>query len=179
MKNFVGQLGELSRWNNVVDYLCQGITDGGEFRNMIEYVILYKIEGLQKGVESLYESEEESLELILPTFKRVWAKVFINTPDLFEMPEAVIKTPGYIPDRRLELYQISFDIDQFIEYLEKMLVQTQGLLNDFIHLDRTKETLTLIVDNYISGLVQNVTHCQDINAEIRELKLKKVIEVSN
>ena len=60
-----------------------------------------------------------------------------------------------------------------------MFLKTKGLLDDFIHIDKTKETLTLIVDNYISGLVQNVTHCQDINAEIRNLKLKKVIEVSS
>ena len=164
---------------DMVSYLCRGIADQSPFKEMIEYVILNRIDGLHSQIQSLYDDEEECVELILPTLRRVWAGVFIDTPKIFEMPEAVTKTPGYIPDRRLELYQISFDIDLFIDYLEKMFLKTKVLLDDFIHIDKTKETLTLIVDNYISGLVQNVTHCQDINAEIRNLKLKKVIEVSS
>jgi hypothetical protein len=35
--------------------------------------------------------------------------------------------------------------------------------------------LTLIVDNYIAKLIQNVTNCNDIEQEIRDLKIKKVI----
>jgi hypothetical protein len=56
-----------------------------------------------------------------------------------------------------------------------MFNKTKNLLIDFEYLDKTQETLTLIVDNYVAKLINNVTNCDDISQEIRDLKIKKVV----
>jgi hypothetical protein len=87
----------------------------------------------------------------------------------------VTQVRGYVPDKRLELYQLSFNIDDFIEYLIDMFNKTKNLLIHFEFLDKTQETLTLIVDNYVAKLVNGVTTCDDIAKEIRDLKIQKVV----
>ena len=49
-----------------------------------------------------------------------------------------------------------FNPDEFIDYLVDMFIISKDCLQHFEHIDRTSETLTLIVDNYVAGLVQRV-----------------------
>ncbi len=159
----------------IIDSLCYGIKESSQFRDTIEYVIKNKLDTIQQKTDVLYEDEEDILVLILPSIRRVWGKVFVETPKIFEMPKVVTQVPGYVPDKRLEMYQLSFSIDEFIDYLIDMFNKTKNLLIDFEYLDKTQETLTLIVDNYVAKLIHNVTNCDDISQEIRDLKIKKVV----
>ena len=142
---------------------------------MIEYVIVNKLQLIQQRTDVLYEDEDDILLLILPAMRRIWGKVYVETPKIFEMPKVVTQVRGYVPDKRLELYQLSFNIDDFIEYLIDMFNKTKNLLIHFKFLDKTQETLTLIVDNYVAKLVNGVTTCDDIAKEIRDLKIQKVV----
>ena len=55
-------------------------------------------------------------------------------------------------------------------YLIEMMLKCKESLIHFEHIDRTAETLTLIVDNYIAGLVKKVRDCDDIGTEIERIK---------
>jgi hypothetical protein len=176
MDNFIDRIKSEKQFREtLIDSLCKGIKETSQFRDTIEYVVENRLEQIQQEAEQLYEDEDNILFLILPAIRRVWAKVFIETPKIFEMPKVVTQVPGYIPDKRLEMYQLIFNIDEFIDYLIDMFNKTKNLLSDFEHLDKTQETLTLIVDNYIAKLIHNVTSCNDIGQEIRDLKIKKIV----
>ena len=51
-----------------------------------------------------------------------------------------------------------------------MMIKCKQSLIHFENIDRTSETLTLIVDNYIAGLVKKVRDCDDIGTEIDRIK---------
>lgn len=145
-----------------------------EFIELISYVIdntdIFKREELEG---SFYEGEDETLDLILPAVARVFIKVFCVPPPIF-------KDTTYDEGIRLELFQLNFDIDEFNEYLVNMLIKSSGVLKDFENLDRTAETISLIVDNYVAGLVKCVLDSYDIKGEItirkRDKKLKKLTD---
>lgn len=101
--------------------------------------------------------------MILPSIIRVYGKVFVNPPTLLESS-----------DRRLELFRMYFNIDDFIDYLIHTLLDSKELLKKFNYLDRTIETLELIVDNYIAKLVYKVKNCKDYTSEIRDIKINSI-----
>jgi hypothetical protein len=72
-----------------------------------------------------------------------------------------------------------FNLDKFIDYLIDMFVKSKDCLQHFEHIDRTSETLTLIVDNYIAGLVQRVrdveNHQETIDGLLKQIKRDDVI----
>ncbi len=150
----------------IIDSLCGGLGDEiqmNRFRNMITYVIdsktkLFDIDEL-KG--SLYDGDDDVLDLVLPSIRRVYGKIFTEPPTLLK-------------EKRLELFQEYFDIDEFIDYMIDMMVKTKKCLNEFKNLDRTVDTLTLIVDNYVAGLVEKSRDCEDHTQMIRDLKLNKL-----
>lgn len=142
--------------------LSFGITKAEEFIETINYVIDQKSELFDnKNFHgSLFDGDDQTLDLILPSIRRVWGKVY-ETP------------PPILRDKQLELFQLSFDIDHFIDYLVKFVPKVKLSLQDFEYLDRAVETLTLIVDNYIAMLIKNLT-TDDITLRIRDFKLKKL-----
>ena len=71
---------------------------------------------------------------------------------------------------------IRYDIDDFLDYLVTHLISSKELLIQFEHIDRAITTLEIIVDNYTAGLVKKVLDSDDIKRDIRDLKLKKMIE---
>ena len=153
----------------LIDTLCKGITNVSEFRDSVEYVIDHKLEMFNNEFfnSPLYEEDKECvIDLVLPSFRRVWGKVYSDTPTLFK------KRPG---DLRLDLYQQLFNIDEFLDYLKEMFLKVKYSLKEFDNLDRTIETITLIVDNYIAGLVKRVLDSDDIGRDIRQAKLNKII----
>lgn len=176
MENFIERLKSDKQFREtIVDSLCNGIKESSHFRDTIYYVIDNRLEQIQNQTDKLYGDEDDIILLILPSIRRVWAKVYVETPRIFEMPKIVTETKGYKPDKRLELFQLYFDIDDFVNYLIDMFHKTKNLLNDFDFLDKTQETLTLIVDNYIASLIQKVINCDNMEQEMRNLKIKKVI----
>jgi tRNA U34 5-carboxymethylaminomethyl modifying GTPase MnmE/TrmE len=60
-----------------------------------------------------------------------------------------------------------------------MFIKSKDCLQHFEHIDRTSETLTLIVDNYVAGLVQRVrdieNHQEEIDNVIKQIKRDDVI----
>lgn len=150
--------------NSLINSLCAGLSgDLDRFKEMIQYVIddKYQLFDIDDFRGSLYEDEDDILELILPSIRRVYGKVFVTPPTILK-------------DQRLTLFQELFDIDEFIDYLIDMFKLTKNCLSEFKYLDRTVETLSLIVDNYVSKLVDESKDCDDYTQTIRDLRLKKV-----
>jgi hypothetical protein len=103
------------------------------------------------------------LDLILPAITRLYGKYFVTPPTILKSD-------------RLDLYQLSFDIDHFIDYFVDIIPKVKNSLSYMEYLDRTAETLSLVVDNYIASQFKYAYDCKDIIEEIREVKLKKLIK---
>lgn len=176
MNNFIDRVKLDKQFkDSIIDSLSRNITNSDEFFDVINYVIDQKLQMIKES-DKLYDDEDDDfLFLILPAIRRIWAKIYLDTPQIFKMPEIVTSVPGYVPDKRLELYQLSFNIDDFFDYMIEMFNKTKNLLNDFEYLDKTQETLTLIVDNYVAKMINDVTTCDDISQEIRNLKIRKIV----
>jgi hypothetical protein len=144
--------------------LLEGITNINEFESVLNSIVneKYTLFNTEEFKGCLYDDDDETetLDLVLPSIRRVWAKIYTTPPSLLR-------------DNRLELFQLYFDIDEFLDYLIDMLKKTKSSLIYFDKLDRTVETLTLIVDNYIAHLVEKTKECNDIDKEIASIKLQR------
>ncbi len=147
----------------IIDSLCYGIKDCDELCNILTYVIdsKYHLFDLKELEGSLYDDEDEILDLVLPSIRRLYGCIFISPPTLFD-------------GKRLELLKIYFDIDIFIDYLIKQLLISKHILKEFKYLDKTKQTLELIVDNYIAELVTKVLECNNYIQEVRDIKINRI-----
>lgn len=177
--NFIDLYKSLKYKDAIINSLCQGISNAyiSDFKKMLTYVIdeKYKLFDRDEFKGCLYIDEDETLDLILPSVRRVFGKIFLSPPTLFN---GVNTTPGVsqisqqLDVKRYTFFVLNFDIDEFIDYLINMFIGCKDILKDFEHIDRTSDTLTLIVDNYIAGLVQKVKDCNDIEEGIISLKKK-------
>lgn len=141
-----------------------------ELLEIINYVINNNDVFKRKELEgSFYEGEDQTLDLILPAVARTFNKIFVDPPPIF-------KDTTYDEGIRLEMFQLSFDIDEFNEYLVKMLIKSKNLLEEFSNIDRTAETVSIIVDNYVAGLIKRVLDSYDIKGEIVKLKRDKKLK---
>ena len=173
-KSFIDLYKEEHYRKAIVDALCQGIDAQyiPSFKSLLEYVITkYDLFDRDEFKGSLYLDEDETLDLILPAVRRVFGKIFIDPPTLF-------KDSSYGRDLaenlRYKLFMMYFNADEFIDYLVDMFIRSKDCLQNFEHIDRTSETLTLIVDNYVAGLVQRVrdveNHQEAIDNVIKQIK---------
>ncbi len=149
----------------LIEALLSGIPDNlvVAFKEVINYVIdekfhLFQIEEFET---SFYYNDDNTMELVLPAVRRVFAKIFIDPPSLFK---------GDTESLRYQLFILYFNIDEFLEYLVDMMLKCKNSLEHFEHIDRTAETLTLIVDNFVASLVKKVRSCDDIEIEIKNQK---------
>lgn len=161
----------------LIDSLTGGITEEWMeyFEMTMEYVISekYLLFSGSQFEGCLYEGEDETLDFILPCVRRVFGKVFVEPPVIFSVHPEVAKVPGYVPDGRLELFRLLYDIDDFIDYLVKVIPESNQCLQNFENIDKSVTICEIIVDNYIAGLVKKVLECDDIKSTTRDLKLKK------
>lgn len=185
MGNFIYDLKNDKQFREtLIDSLCKGVIDTSRFRDLLDYVINHKLDLFDDSrfSEPLYEDDETTEFLILPSIRRVWGKIFQDYPEIFLPPEGDEKIQTWLPllrekvYKKLELFQLSFDIDEFLYYLIEMFDKTKNSLINFEYLDRTSETLSLIVDNYIAKLIKKVHECKNFELEIRDLKLKKLVK---
>ena len=151
--------------SSLVDTLCQGIRLTSDFRDVLDYVIdeklhLFEIDDFSG---SFYLEDDDTLDLIFPAIRRVWGKIFVDPPQILK-------------EKKLELFQLLFDIDDFINYLLDIIPKVKTSLIEFDKLDRTAETLILIVDNYIAGLLEVTRNREDIQQEIRDLRISKTLK---
>jgi hypothetical protein len=161
----------------IIDALCQGISSQHlySFKSLLEYVVdeKYYLFDREEFKGALYLEEDETLDLVLPAIRRVFGKVFIDPPTLF-------KETGYNTGSRYKLFTMFFNADEFIDYLIDMFIKSKDCLQHFEHIDRTAETLTLIVDNYVASLVQKVLDIEDHEQAIEGiLKQQKREETIN
>jgi hypothetical protein len=134
-----------------------------DFRDIIIYVLDNKLDLFKEFEGPFYEGEDDMLDLILPAITRLYGKYFVTPPTILKSD-------------RLELYQLSFDIYHFIDYFVDIIPKVKNSLSYMEYLDRTVETLSLVVDNYVAGQFKYAYDCKDIIEEIREVKLKKLIK---
>jgi len=148
----------------LVDTLCQGIRLTSDFRDIVDYVIDNKLHLFETNdlSGSFYPEDDDTLDLVFPAIRRVWGKVFVDPPQILK-------------EKKLELFQLLFDIDDFIDYLLDIMPKVKTSLIEFDKLDRTAETLVLIVDNYIAGLLEATRNRDDIQMEIRDLRISKTL----
>lgn len=164
----------------IIDALCQGIDSKylNSFKSLLEYVIdeKYNLFDIEEFKGALYLDEDETLDLVLPAVRRVFGKIFIDPPTLFKDSNYGRVLPENL---RYKLFTMYFNVDEFIEYLIDMFVKSKDCLKHFEHIDRTSETLTLIVDNYVAGLVQRVrdidNHEQAIDGLLKQWKREETI----
>lgn len=143
--------------------LCKGIEPKYqmEFLQLLDYVVEKKshLFNTDEFKCELYEGEDDTSDLILPSVRRIFNKVYSQPPPLF------LDNPI-----RLEFYQLLFDIDEFIDYFINMIKLSKSSLEVFQYLDRTSQTLELIVDNYVAKNVKFVIDTSNINKELERLK---------
>ena len=159
----------------IIDALCQGISSQHlhSFKSLLEYVVdeKYYLFDREEFKGALYLEEDETLDLVLPAIRRVFGKVFIDPP--------LFKETGYNNGHRYKLFTMFFNADEFIDYLIDMFIKSKDCLQHFEHIDRTAETLTLIVDNYVASLVQKVLdiedHEQAIEGMLKQYKREETI----
>ena len=164
----------------IIDALCQGIDSVHlySFKSLLEYVIVekYHLFNRDEFKGALYLDEDETLDLVLPAVRRVFGKVFIDPPTLFKDSNYGRVLPE---NKRYKLFTMYFNPEEFIDYLIDMFVKSKDCLEHFEHIDRTSETLTLIVDNYVAGLVQKVrdidNHEQAIEGLLKQYKREETI----
>lgn len=153
----------------VIDSLCNGITNVSEFLDNVNYLIDEKINKDITYLDyNMYDGEDNVLLMVLPTFRRVWSKVYINLPTYF------YNTSNGKKDKTRELYQASFSADEFYEYFINTLKKTNGCLYSFENIDRTQSHVTLIVDDYISYLIDKIINCENPKQILRDSKLRKL-----
>lgn len=151
--------------NAVIDALCGGTGNSEhklKLKNILEYVAVDKYHLFNRVEFTDIMYEDDLLNLILPAIRRIYGQVFIDPPSM------LINNP-----KRLELFHILFDIDDFINYMIDMIPKCSKSLEHFTNLDRASETLKLIVDNYIAGMFEK-TRVSDYKKVIRDLKIDKI-----
>lgn len=153
---------------SIIDALCVGIVNTSEFIDEVDYIINDLIPKYKVKLDGfLYDDEDKLINLILPSFRRVWSKVYIDTPSIFEM--------GFKHDEHsLRLYQLLFTTDDFVDFLVNKLVSTKNCLSEFENIDKSLTHLTIIVDDYLGYLLKRVDDCKDIKTEIRKIKIDNI-----
>jgi len=153
--------------------LCKGIDVKYqvEFLDLLNYVVDKKLQSfnIPDLTGELYPDEDDISDLILPSIRRVFGKVYTQPPPIFMGHND--------PDKvRIKLFQLYFDIDEFIDYFIDMLKKSKSSLSVFEYVDRTSQTLELIVDNYIAKLVKLVLSTIDLKKETERLERDKKIK---
>jgi len=105
------------------------------------------------------------LGYILPAIRRVFATFFINIPTIFNNDE-----------KRTELFQLHFNLVEFLTELSEKLKNNITILDDFKNLDRGSEILQLIVNDYVSSKIKK-TRINNPTQEIRQIKLERHLKI--
>lgn len=160
----------------ILDSLCDGKS---ELRDILEWVIDNKIFEFDDNT-----FEDFSLqELILPAVRRVWGMIYLQPPSIFK-PKYIdgglvsnnLNKSNSIRASKLELYQLSFNIEDFLNYLKDMIDKNKNCLDGFEYLDKPLKLIEIICDNYIAKLVDFVNNSENLTEDIRNEKLRKILK---
>jgi hypothetical protein len=171
-KSFIELLQQDLYKQSLVDSMLTGVDDElkSNLKSDLEYVLDNRIEVFSLLSGKIGDDEDELEVLIIPAIRKTWSMVFINKPTLFNFSE--------YGDKKLELFQLYWDVDDFINYLVDFLPKIKNCLIEFKYLDMGIETLNLVCQNYINKMISNCRNKTDdeIKLEIRDLKLKKTLK---
>jgi len=163
----------------VYDTLCTGINDTvlqNNFREMCKVTIVkyHYLFDTDVFTTKRYQTENNPdgynvLQYILPTLKRVFSRFFIKTPEIFE---------NNLFTAKLELFQLQFDLEEFLLFFSKKYENNWNCLHDFENLDVVSEVLTLIVQDYVSSKIE-IVHSTPQNEIISTIREKKIESINN
>ena len=77
------------------------------------------------------------------------------------------------------MFQLQFNLVEFLTFLSDKYIKNHNKLNDFKNLDTDSEILTLIVEDYIASKISYISsmHASDIPVEIRDIKISKHLNI--
>jgi hypothetical protein len=166
--------------DSLYDALCKGINDQNHINHLKDLykdttTLYYHLFDHSVFTEMNNKTDENPdgnnlLEYILPTVKRAYSKFFINTPSIFNNINA---------NFRLELFQLQFNLQEFLKFISDKFIKNHQVLDDFKNLDTDSEILTLIVEDYMASKISYVASVKqtDIQKEIRDIKISKHLEI--
>ena len=84
-----------------------------------------------------------------------------------------------IESKRLELFQLQFNLVEFLNFISDKFKKNHNILNDFKNLDTDGEILTLIVEDYLASKVSYILslNVSNIQKEIRDVKISKQLDI--
>lgn len=159
--------------------VLDSLSDHSDLRNILEWVIDFKLSDFKDDI-----FQDVSIqELILPAIRRVWGMIYLQPPSIFK-PKYIdgglvsnnLNKSNSIRASKLELYQLSFNIEDFLNYLKDMIDKNKNCLDGFEYLDKPLELIELICDNYIAKLVDSVNNSENLTEDIRNEKLRKILK---
>ena len=175
------EIGSLKDYDNDEYYqaMMSGIKDFELKRHLLElcqdtcrkYYYLFEDDFFKKKYFSdsnrVYGDPEGDniLMYVLPSLRRVFATFFINIPPLFNDDQ-----------KRTELFQLQFNLEEFLTELSEKLKKNITILDDFKNLDRGSEILQLIVDDYVSSKIKK-TRINNPTQAIRQIKLENHLKI--
>ena len=167
--------------NNVLyDALCKGLSHPDDILHLKELykdttTLHYHLFDDSIFTEKRNKTEDNPegsnlLEYILPTIRRAYSKFFINPPSMLV---------SSIESKRLELFQLQFNLVEFLTFISDKFKKNHNILNDFKNLDTDGEILTLIVEDYIASKISYILslNVSNIQKEIRDVKISKQLDI--
>ena len=135
-----------------------------EIKRILDYAISKS--NLFSGNDFLnppYKDDDTFQDLYISTICYVFKKFRENTPEI-------------LSGKKLELFKLLFNIDDLLIYLRDFYLETRTLLEKFDNLDRTRETMSLIADNYICMIINRSKYSDNVIKDLRLVKINKILK---
>jgi len=131
--------------------------------------------------DEFFDTEFEGSKIrdyILPAVRAVYNEFFLKEQRFAETDNSLINDVNYLEffNKRKELFQLSFDLKEFLEILSKKIQKNISKLDDFENIDKIQNLLELIKDDYVAMKYYKCVHSYKLDQEIRGLKIDKVIK---
>lgn len=116
------------------------------------------------------DDNQKPIEYILPTIRKAYHLFFIEPPMLLNSD---------FKRSHLELFQLQFNLKEFLEFISKKYITNHKCLDDFKNLDNISEILSLAVNDYLSEKLSYINNISksDILKELRDDKLTKKLKL--
>jgi len=130
---------------------------------------------LEKGRIFEIDPTQNLEDYILSTIKKVYVRFFIDIPEIFSLSSVLSSDPEVIlHDKKcLELFQLSFDLEEFLEFMVQKLISSFESIKQFENLHTSTTILNLIVDDYVASKIKK-SRVNNPLKMIRHLKIKKI-----
>jgi len=86
-------------------------------------------------------------------------------------------SPGYIKDNRQRLFNLHFNMKEFLENLDNKIRKNVSTLDDFSHIDPISVLIDIIIDDYVGSKYLLVSSSRDIDRDITRRENLKELDV--